>query len=79
MNLLGLMYKQSRNPDNLVVPVRALRSNKLMKLKLQRPKGQLYRDSPLYRGSFNWDKLTPERQQIVTLDLFVNTIKKETL
>ena len=74
-NLLSLMYKHTRNPDNLIVPARTLCSNVMMKIKLQRPKGQLYRDSPLYRGSFLWDKVPPNKQEIVTYDLFMNTVK----
>ena len=64
--LLSLMYKHSRNPDNLIVPVRVLRSNVMMKLKLQRPGGYLYPKSPLYRGAVEWDKLPPDKQEILT-------------
>ena len=75
LNILGLMYKHSRYVDNLIAPTRVLRSNAKMLMKLQRPKGQLYSDSPLYRGSFYWNKLDHEVQILVTHKLFMNKIK----
>ena len=74
-NLLGLMYKHSRVSDNLIAPMRVLRSNVMMKLKLQRPKGNQYKLSPLYRGSFVWDKLHADDQKIATYECFMNKIR----
>ena len=71
------MYKHTREPTNLIVPGRVLRSNAKMLIRLQRPVGQLYRDSPLYRGSFFWDKLLPAEQKILTHNLFMNKIKSK--
>ena len=69
------MFKHMRDPDNLVVPVRALRSNTKRKPKLQRPTGQLHRDSPLYRGSLEWDKLDAADQTIASYERFMNKLK----
>ena len=74
-SLLNLMYKFSRNPDNVVVPVRILRDNLRIKLKVQRPKDQLYRNSPLYRGYRVWSKLDPNVQASISLGKFMNTVK----
>ena len=62
--------------DNLVVPARILRSNDKRKIKLQCPKGALYRNGPLYRGSMLWDKLDAATQNIVTHRLFMAEIKQ---
>ena len=64
-SLLGLIYKHSRLESNLVVPRRVLRSNAKLQLNLQRPSGQLHRDSPLYRVAVIWDKLLPADQKII--------------
>ena len=71
------MYKHTRNPDHLIVDIRVLRSNSNRKVKLQRPKDNLYKKSPLYRGSFLWNKLTAEVQNMATLSLFMKKIQKE--
>ena len=75
INLLCLMYKHSRNADNLIIPTRVLRSYVQMKIKLQRPKSQLYRDSPLHRGAALWDKVLPPDQELMSLDLFMAKMK----
>ena len=75
-NLLGRMYKALRLIDNTVVPKRNLRSNVKIKLKVQRPSAQLYRDSPLYRGHLAWEALDAEVQHLDTIDLFHETLKK---
>ena len=54
-----------------MVPCRVLRSNAKLKVRLQRPSGQQYRNSPLYRGVSVWGKLLPEGQKITTLGLFM--------
>lgn len=76
-NLMGLIYKHSRVPDNLVVPVHVLRSNTKMKFRLQRPKGQRYQNSPLYRGWLLWDKLLGEEQETVSYSMFINKLKNK--
>ena len=76
-SLLRILYKHTRNETNLIVPGRVLRSNAKMLVKLQRPVGQLYRDSPLYRGSMVWDRLLPADQKILTHGLFMNKIKSK--
>ena len=73
-SVLSLMYKHSKRADNLIVPNRVLRSNTLLKFKLQRPKGELYRKSPLYRGSLIWNTLDPECQHAATINVFMSKI-----
>ena len=75
-NLLVIMYKHTRDEDNLIVPGRVLRSNVMRKVKLQRPSGQLYRDSPLYRGAMEWDKLTVIEQDTDSCAKFAQLIKE---
>ena len=75
-HLLSLMYRYTRDPDNLVVDVRVLRSNSKRKIKLQRPKDNLYKKSPLYRGNLLWSKLTAEDQNIATHSLFMKKLQK---
>ena len=45
-DLLGILYSKSRDQDNIVVPVRNMRSNVKVKLKVQRPKVNMYHKSP---------------------------------
>ena len=76
-NLLGRIYKLSRNHDNTVVPVRELRGNTKIKIKVQRPKGKFYTDSPLYRGYQAWSKLDAEVQHMDTFTEFITEICKK--
>ena len=73
-SVLNLMYKHSRKGDNLIVPSRVLRSNALLKFKLQRPKGELYRKSPLYKGVCFWNELDAETQNASTIEIFMSKI-----
>ena len=75
--LLGLMYRRTRVEANLERPRRVLRSNAKLLVKLQRPRGKLYTDSPLYRGTTLWDKLKPAEQKILSHHLFMNKIKSK--
>ena len=77
VNLLGMVHKFASSPDNVMLPTRVLRSNVNRKIKLQRPKGQCYRDSPMYRGMLLWDKLEAKTQNIMDYDAFMETVKKE--
>ena len=70
------MYTLSRKQENITLPVRDLRGNVKIKLKVQRPSAQLYRDSPLYRGHLAWEALDAEVQHLDTIDLFHETLKK---
>ena len=71
------MYKLTRNPDNLVVPRRVLRGNSKIELKVQRPKGKLYRKSSKYRGFLVWNKLDCDVQKTDLYSCFVNKVKKD--
>ena len=75
-NLLCIMYKYAGDPENVMVPVRALRGNVKVKLKLQRPGGELYRRSPQYRGFLEWNELDAEVQKLPCYKSFVNDVKK---
>ena len=75
-SMLGSIYKYSRVAENRVVSVRVLRSNDKVKIKSQRPHGQLYRDSPLYRGVYLWNKLDAEVQNLPTLLQFMNKVRE---
>ena len=74
-SLLCRMFKLSQDEDNVVVPTRVLRSNDKVILKVQRPKGGLYRRSPKYRGFLAWSKLDADVQKIGTYTKFVTKIK----
>ena len=74
--LLGRMYKLAMNPDNCVVATRVLRSNAKVKIRTQRPHGQLYRDSPLYRGVFLWNKVDADVQKLPTYTSFMSKIRE---
>ena len=74
-NLLSRMYHLSRDVDNTVVPVRDLRGNSKIKIKVQRPKCALYKHSPLYRGHVEWCKLDAEDQKIDSHDMCMQNIK----
>ena len=69
-HLLAIMYKMSRDDDNVVVPVRVLRNNSNIKLKVSRPKKEIYRTSPLYRGKLLWDELNESTQHALSIDIF---------
>ena len=70
-SLLSRVYTISRNPENVTLPARELRNADKVKIKTQRPKGQLYRDSPLYRGSIVWDRLKGPHQRQDTRTKFL--------
>ena len=72
--LLGILYTLSRNPDNVVVPVRDLRGNAKVKLKVSRSKLGLYDKSPLYRGNILWNALDPALQHSATKRIFLDQI-----
>ena len=73
-SLLGLMYKFSQHVDNVVVPPRVLRGNDKVKLKVSRPKANLYRKSPLYRGHLVWNKLDASVQHKGSKNSFLNAL-----
>ena len=64
--ILCLMYKFSKQPDNVLVPARVLRNNNKIKLKVPRPNSALYRRSPLYRGNTLWYNLNANQHHLDT-------------
>ena len=69
--VLVLMYRRSKNEDNLIQPARVLRGNNMIKFRLRRPIKNCYVNSPEYRGSRLWDRLTERQQQSPAKDAFV--------
>ena len=60
--LLSLMYDYSKDENNVIIPVRALRGNIMVQLKTSRLHKDIYSKSPLYRGRLLWDLLTHDQQ-----------------
>ena len=73
-SLLSIMYKRANNVDLTVEPPRELRSSSKIKLKVERPKPEIFRKSPLYRGSMLWDELTADKQHKPTRLLFLASL-----
>ena len=73
--LLCRMYRIAQQSDNVLVPLRVLRGNDKIKLKVQRPKGESYRKSPKYRGFLAWNKLKPDVQHLDSYVKFVCKVK----
>ena len=72
--LLALMYQRSQNEQNTVLPVRELRSSSSIKLKVSRPKCELYRRSPLFRGASLWDGLDAKQHHKMSKHLFMSSL-----
>ena len=77
--LLGLMYKMSLDPDNVIVPVRELRGGAKIKLKRSRPHKDIYYKSPLYRGTQLWDRLDGVKQHSTNRENFLKSLTKHDL
>ena len=73
--LVSLLHKLSRNPENVIIPPRILRGNDKVKLKLERAKTDIYEKSPLYRGRPLWDTLPSKVQKLVSNRKFNSGIK----
>ena len=73
-HLLGIMYSLSQSPHNVIVPVRVLRGNSKVKLKVHRSNGGLFDKSPLYRGQILWNKLDGTHQMSASKKLFMNKV-----
>ena len=73
--LLGHLHKMSQIPDNLIVPVRELRGNDSVKLRIPRSKKWIYDRSPLYRGATPWNDLEPDVQRLPH-DAFMRAIRE---
>ena len=68
--LLSIMYKRSGVDENIVLPVRDLRSSNKIKLKVCRLKCKLYRRSPLYHSELLWDRLDAAQHHKMSRNLF---------
>ena len=72
--LLIYMYRRSKDDNNLLQPARVLRGNDKPKFKLRRPIKNCYVNSPEYRGSRLWDRLTAAQQASATKNEFVKNL-----
>ena len=74
--LLALMYQRSSHESATVLPVRELRSSSRITLKVDRPKCELFRRSPLFRGAAMWDELNADQQHKLNRSLFLSSLAK---
>ena len=75
-NILCLMYKISKNNNNVVVPNRLTRRQMKTVFRIDRKIRTKYACSPYYKGTKLWDKLTKEEQDSETIFIFKNHIDK---
>ena len=75
-HLVNLVFKHAEDPDNRVLQNNRTRSDKKVKLKVERPKREKYRRGPLYRGMQLWDELPPDVQKSDSLQLFKTGLAK---
>ena len=77
ISLLMLMFKLSKDPENLVENTRQrTRGDLKVKIKCPRTKLQLIKKSPLYRGLILWDSLDHDVQKLQTNVSFKRAINK---
>ena len=67
IQLLKLMFSRSKNILCIKEPVRALQGNGKIKFKLMSRCTGKYLNSPLFRGSVLWDKLTANVQKLMSV------------
>ena len=72
--LACLMYRHTTNPENCVIQRNRTRSDKKVKMKVERPHREKYRKGPLYRGMLIWDELDCYIQDAETVDQFKTKI-----
>ena len=77
--LLAHIYRLAKVPGNIVVPVRDLRGNDMIKLKARRPRKDIYYKCPLYRGCQLWNRLEADQQHQPTKALFMCSLKNTDL
>ena len=61
--LLSWMFGLSKDESNTVPPVRVLRDNDNVRLKVSRHHKDIYLKSPLHRGARYWSRLTADQQR----------------
>ena len=74
MLLLARLIKADE--ENCLPSLQRTRGDSKKRVKLQRPKREKYRRSPLYRGSQLWDELSQADQQIESIHTFKTRLKK---
>ena len=74
IQILTRMYAHSQNDDNVVQPARVLRANSKVKLKINRPKKDIYSNSPLYRGIRLWDRLDAGQHHSASKEIFLTSL-----
>ena len=65
--LLAIMYKLAKNPDNIVVPARNTRRHDKKVFRVDNKIGTKYAKSPFYIGTKIWDKLPLNEQNVETM------------
>ena len=75
-HLVSLIYKVAQDPKNRVLQNNRTRSDKKIKLKVERPKREKYKKGPLYRGMGLWDQISSEIQKCDSSHIFKAKIQK---
>ena len=73
-HLAALMYKVSQDPRNRILQRNRTRSDKKVKLKVERPKREKYKKGPLYRGMLLWDQIPHDIQHCDSSHIFKTRI-----
>ena len=72
--MLVLMYQRALSDQHTVLPARELRSSSKIKLKVSRPKCELYRKNPLFRGAALWEELDAKQHHKMSRHLFMASL-----
>ena len=75
-HLVSLIYKVAQDPNNRVLQNNRTRSDKKVKLKVERPKREKYKKGPLYRGMGLWDQIPSDIQKSESGYIFKTKIMK---
>ena len=75
--LLSLMYKISKEANNIVIPARNTRMHAKVVFRLDRKIGTKYSCIPYYKGTILWNKLTKRVQDSDSIFIFKKHIDKE--
>ena len=73
-HLAALIYKVAQDPRNRILQQNRTRSDKKVKLKVERPKREKYKKGPLYRGMQLWDQIPHDIQKCESSHIFKTCI-----
>ena len=74
--LLRLMHMHSKDEDNFKKSVRITRAVVKLGFKLPTKCTGKYMNSPFYKGTLLWDRLSPDLQRVNNVDQFMKALKK---